>query len=52
MNGWLVLLWLGIVAAGFVILVFLIHIIVNHFRGKRPVDYKDYKYRLERIKVF
>ena len=52
MNGWLVLLWLGIVAAGFVILVFLIHIIVNHFRGKRPVDYKDYEYRLETIKVF
>lgn len=49
MNGWLVLLWLGIVAAGFAILVFLIHIIVKHFRGKQPVDYE---YTHETIKVF
>lgn len=39
MNGWLIIFWVAIIAVGFVILVFLIQRIWNHFRGKKPVDY-------------
>lgn len=49
MNGWLIIFWVAIIAVGFVILVFLIQRIWNHFRGKKPVDYG---YTLEKIKVF
>lgn len=49
MNGWLIIFWVAIIAVVFVILVFLIQRIWNHFRGKKPVDYG---YTLEKIKVF
>lgn len=49
MNGWLIIFWVAIIAVSFVILVFLIRRIWNHFRGKGPVDYS---YALEKIRVF
>ena len=49
MNTLLFLLGFAVV---FAIAVIAITKIVNYARGKRPVDYKDYKYRLEKIEVF